>query len=120
GGHVVNEMSREVRRVLGAGVAAGSTRAGGAGLEVGLAEALPAGRPQIPINSVQSLGPARFDLTREIGPVTINPLVSAAALKGQGTTDWNDDACLIGKPISQGLGNAADVRLVGLGAPALP
>jgi uncharacterized repeat protein (TIGR01451 family) len=119
-GQIVNEMSREVQRVLPAGMPARSTFARGAGLEVGLAEALPAGLPQIPINSVQSLGPARFDLTRQIGPVTINPLVSAAALKGQGTTDWNDDACVIGKPISQGLGNAVDVRLVGLGAPALP
>src|SRR5947208_12518623 len=60
-GQVVNEMSREVQRVLPAGMPARSTFARGAGLEVGLMEALPAGLPQIPINSVQSLGPARFD-----------------------------------------------------------
>jgi uncharacterized repeat protein (TIGR01451 family) len=119
-GQVVNEMSREVQRVLPQGMPARNTFARGAGLEIGLMEALPAGLPQIPVNRVMSLGAARFDLTRQIGPVTLNPVASAAVLKGQGTTDWNDNACIIGKPISQGLGHAADVRVLGLGAPALP
>ena len=119
-GQIVNEMSREVQQVLPSGMAARNTFARGAGLEVGLMESLPAGLPQIPVNRVQSLGPARFDLTRQIGPVTVNPVVSAAVLKGQGTTDWNDDECVIGKPLSQGLGRAADVRVLSLGAPALP
>jgi uncharacterized repeat protein (TIGR01451 family) len=119
-GQIVNEMSREVQRVLPQGMPARNTFARGAGLEVGMMEALPAGLPQIPINTVQSFGPARFDLTRQIGPVTVNPVVSAAVLKGQGTTDWNDNACIIGKPISQGLGHAADVRVLSVGAPGLP
>ena len=118
-GQVVNEMSREVQRVLPAG-SARNTFARGAGLEIGLMEALPAGFPQIPINSVQSSGPARFDLTKQIGPITLNPVASASLLKGQGMTDWNNDTCVVGKPISQGLGHAADVRVLNIGAPALP
>src|SRR5207244_3431328 len=67
-GQVVNEMSREVQQVLGAG-SPRNTFARGAGLEIGLMEALPAGVPQIPINRVQSIGPARFDVTKQIGPI---------------------------------------------------
>src|SRR5207245_32907 len=95
----------------------------GAGLEVNLGQTITNGGTNpatIPINTVRVASPTKADDVKEVGPVPADPLAYATLLRGEGHSDWNDDTCILGKPISQGIGFAADAQLVNTGTPALP
>src|SRR5438105_4746462 len=124
-GTVVNEVKQVVQPKLpiaNAPKAVGDKSfARGSGLEASLGQSLPGTNPAtIPINTVQVSSPPKSDDVKEIGPVPADPLAYASLLRGEGHTDWFDDTCILGKPISQGIGFAADAQLLNAGPGTLP
>ena len=124
-GTIVNEVKQVVQPKLPIANAPKATGnksfARGAGLEVNLGQTLPGTNPAtIPINTVQVSSPPKADDVKEVGPVPADPLAYATLLRGEGHSDWNDDTCILGKPISQGIGFAADAQLVNTGTSPLP
>jgi hypothetical protein len=104
----------------------------GSGLEVGLATDLPAGVNDPNTHQVllagQADATARPDtptVTKQIGPVNLDPIAFASLLTGQAQAQFGD---LLGRcpslplvnPFSRGRGDAADVQLInaGTGSPA--
>lgn len=50
-----------------------------------------------------------------LGPLAGGPLLYASALRGEAAANWDNDTCVIGQDISNGLGHAADVQLLDTG-----
>src|SRR5205085_8978818 len=92
----------------------------GGGAEVSLGQTTPGTNPAtIPLNTGKASSPPKADDVHSVGPVNADPLLFANLLQGEGHTDWNDDTCILGKPISQGIGFAADAQLINGGTGAL-
>jgi len=89
----------------------------GSGLEVGLGESLPTQDNTLILDSkVQASAPPSSKVLRaEVGPVAASPAAYASLLRGQSVARWNSDGCILGEPISEGLGYAADAQLVNTG-----
>ncbi|MHB1535951.1 MAG: LPXTG cell wall anchor domain-containing protein [Acidimicrobiales bacterium] len=90
----------------------------GSGLEVGLVAPTTA---QTDTNQVLLAGratqiapPNNPAVTKQIGPINLNPIANAAALTGRGSAIWDATTCPIGQPISYGDGDAANVNLLTL------
>ena len=115
-GQIVNEMGREVQQPLpdpSSPKTPGNKSYGrGAGLEVDLVGQVPTTNPVLPVNTVKVSSPPKEDDVREVGPVPLDPVAYATLLRGEAHSDWNDNTCILGKPISQGKGLASDVQLV--------
>jgi uncharacterized repeat protein (TIGR01451 family) len=111
-----NEMARIVAPALSAGNAYGR----GSGLEVGLAIDQSGQNQIIPGSIAEAKAPPSTGLvTKEVGPVNVNPLVGADLLRGQAQGLANA-ACTTGVDLSYGLGYAANLGLVGTpGSPTL-
>jgi hypothetical protein len=112
-----NEMARIVAPALSAGNAYGR----GSGLEVGLAIDQSGQNQIIPGSVAEAKAPPSTGLvTKEIGPVDVNPLLSADLLRGQAQGLANA-ACTTGADLSYGLGYAANLGLINaaLGSPTL-
>jgi len=92
----------------------------GSGLEVGLATSTTAQTDDNQIilagKAEQTAPPNTTATTKEVGPVSLPPVVSAAALIGRAAAIYSADQCPIGQPISYGLGDAADVNALDLTA----
>ncbi len=91
----------------------------GAGLEVGLVQDLPTAANDIILagKSQQSAPPSGKPVVNELGPVPANPIAYATLLKGTAQARWNtDNTCILGEPISAGIGEAANAQLVDTGA----
>lgn len=90
----------------------------GSGVEVGLGNSLPIEKNALILNAkVQASAPPSSQLLRkQVGPVAANPVAFASLLRGQSVARWNDDSCVLGEDISNGLGYAADAQLVNTGA----
>lgn len=90
----------------------------GSGIEVGLGNSLPIEDNSLILESkVQGSAPPSTQLLQaQVGPVAASPVAYASLLRGQSVSRWNDDSCVLGEDISNGLGYAADAQLVNTGA----
>ena len=115
-----NEMAQAYQTVAEAGDKAAGR---GSGLEIGVATTVPnvTNANQInPGSTVQAFAPASTELlTKEFVPVDLNPIVSATTLRGQAQAIYSDSVCVLGQPISSGLGYAANANLVNTGTPVV-
>ena len=107
------EMTNEMARVVSPILAAGNAYARGSGLEVGLGINRSAPNQIIPGSVAEAKAPPSTDLkTTQVGPVDAKPLLGATLLRGQAQSKANA-ACTTGTDLSNGLGYAADLALVG-------
>lgn len=90
----------------------------GSGIEVGLGNSLPIEDNSLILDSkVQgSAPPSTQVLQGQVGPVAASPIAYASLLRGQSVSRWNENECVLGEDISNGLGYAADAQLVNTGA----
>lgn len=121
-GTIVNEMDNVVQPKLAntqldANLKGDKSYARGAGLEVGLVNNLPIADNDLILQgkSQASAPPSSQILKKEIGPVTVAPAAYASLLRGQSVARWNAEGCILGEPISEGVGYAADAQLVNTG-----
>jgi hypothetical protein len=120
GAPLTNEMTQGFQDAAPAGA---KSAARGSGLEIGLdtQQANLTGANQInPGSTVQAFAPLSTGLlTKEIGPIAVAPLVNADLLRGQAQAIYSNSVCVLGQPISSGLGYAANANLVNSGATSL-
>ncbi|MGH9023956.1 MAG: hypothetical protein ACRDV9_12795, partial [Acidimicrobiia bacterium] len=92
----------------------------GDGLEVGLATSQPNdpnANQVIAANVAEAAAPPSPALVRtEIGPISAPPLAFASVVRGEAQPVYSDNVCVLGQPISYGLGYVADAQLVSSGA----
>ncbi|MGQ0519763.1 MAG: hypothetical protein ACT4PX_01265, partial [Actinomycetota bacterium] len=113
---VVNELDQTIQPV-GANRSSGR----GSGIEIGAGTTVPAAvdANQIVLaqRALASAPPSTDLITKEIGPVKIDPAAYASLLRGQAQARFNEDGtCVLGEDLSTGLGYAADAQLLNLGA----
>jgi hypothetical protein len=111
GTQVVNELGQVTSPVI-----AGKNSYGrGSGLEVGLAQTVPTvDNALILSQKAEASAPPSTDLvTKQTGPINLPPVAFASLLKGQAQARWDPAGCILGQDISYGVGNAADVQLLG-------
>ena len=107
------DMTNEMARVVSPILAAGNAYARGSGVEVGLAINKSAPNQIIPGSVAEAKAPPSTDLkTTQVGPVDVKPLLGATLLRGQAQSKANA-ACTTGTDLSNGLGYAADLGLLG-------
>ncbi|HEX2259447.1 MAG TPA: isopeptide-forming domain-containing fimbrial protein [Actinomycetota bacterium] len=87
----------------------------GSGLEVGLLTPVPTTDNTLILSGkAEAAAPPSTDLiTKQVGPVNLPPVASVSLLKGQAEANWDPNTCILGEDISKGLGNVADLRLLG-------
>jgi uncharacterized repeat protein (TIGR01451 family) len=108
----IPEIKNEMARVIAPALAAGNAFGRGSGLEVGLGIGQSDPNQIIPGSVAEAKAPPSTQLvTKEVGPVSVAPLVSASLLRGQAQSKANA-ACTTGTDLSYGLGYAADVSLI--------
>ncbi len=112
-GSIVNEVDQ----VVSPGAADKRSFGRGSGLEIGVANNLPvADNDVILAQKATATAPPDSGLVRnEVGPVKVDPVAYASLLRGEAQARWNDNSCVLGEPISYGLGYAADAQLVNAG-----
>ena len=90
----------------------------GSGIEVGLGNSLPIEDNALILDSkVQGSAPPTTQLLQaQVGPVAASPVAYASLLRGQSISRWNENECVLGEDMSNGLGYAADAQLVNTGA----
>ena len=54
-------------------------------------------------------------VTKQIGPITVDPILKATLLRGQAQSRVAGNACTIGSDLAYGSGYAADVNLLNAG-----
>ncbi|MGH9150749.1 MAG: hypothetical protein ACRD0F_10465, partial [Acidimicrobiales bacterium] len=96
----------------------------GTGLQVGVGTTAPIapGENQILLAGLAeaNAAPTTPLVTRQIGPVSLPPVAFANVLRGQAAAAFNPNSCVIGQPLSFGLGYADDTQLVGAATPGAP
>ncbi|MGH9008673.1 MAG: hypothetical protein ACRDYF_02365, partial [Acidimicrobiia bacterium] len=108
----ISEIKNEMARIVAPALAAGNAFGRGSGLEVGLAIGQSDPNQIIPGSVAEAKAPPSTQLvTKEVGPVSVPPVVSASLLRGQAQSKANA-ACTTGTDLSYGLGYAADLGLV--------
>ena len=109
---VINEMSQAVSPALTGKATAGR----GSGLEVGLGTSTPnnpnANQIILAGQASANAAPTTPLVTKEVGPVPADPIAYASLLRGQAAAAWDPNVCVIGQPLSYGLGYAADAQLL--------
>ena len=115
-----NEMTQAYQMAAKAG---DKSAARGSGLEIGLSteQANITGANQInPGSTVQAFAPISTDLlSKEFLDLNVDPLAKATLLRGQAQAIYSDSVCVLGQPISSGLGYAANANLVNSEASSL-
>jgi len=118
GAALSNEMAQAYQAVAPTG---GKSAGRGSGLEIGVATTVPdvTNANQInPGSTAQAFAPLSTDLlTKEFAPVALDPIVNATTLRGQAQAIYSNSVCVLGQPISSGLGYAANANLVNTGSP---
>lgn len=116
GSAVVNELDQTIQPV-------GTNRSSGrgSGIEIGAGTTVPAAvdANQIVLSqrALASAPPSTDLITKEIGPVKVDPVAFASLLRGQAQARFNEDGtCVLGEDLSTGLGYAADAQVLNLGA----
>jgi hypothetical protein len=88
----------------------------GTGLEAGTGTSLPndPNRHQVMVAGLaEAAAPPNSPLvTKELAPVRASPLAYASLVRGQAQPVYGDETCVLGQPISYGLGYAADAQLL--------
>jgi hypothetical protein len=116
----IPEIKNEMARIVAPALAAGNAYGRGSGLEVGVAINESGQNQIIPGSVAEAKAPPSTKLeTTEVGPVNVDPLVSASLLRGQAQSKANA-ACTTGTDLSYGLGYAADLGLVNVAALGSP
>ena len=128
GGTVVNEVGQVVQpalpnTTLDANLPGDRSFARGSGLEIGLgttvSQDVNANQLLLAQRALASAPPSTGPVTREVGPIKIDPAAYVSLVRGQAQARWNaDSTCVVGEDISNGLGYAANAQLLNLGAPS--
>ena len=110
-------LSNEMTQAYQVAAEAGDKSAGrGSGLEIGLTteQANVTNANQInPGTTVQAFAPTSTELlSKEFQNVNVAPLAAATLLRGQAQAIYSDSVCVLGQPISSGLGYAANAGLI--------
>lgn len=115
-------ISNEMQRIVQPAQPTKQTYGRGSGLEAGIVLTPPSTE-----NSIIQAGkaeaaaaPSTDLITKEIGPVKVDPAVYASALRGQAQARWVPNQCILGSDLSYGLGYAADAQLIDQGANTQP
>ena len=113
GAALTNEMTQAYQTAAKAGDKAAAR---GSGLEIGLTteQANITDANQInPGTTVQAFAPVSTGLlSKEFQDVNVDPLAAATLLRGQAQAIYSDSVCVLGQPISSGLGYAANAALL--------
>ena len=110
---LVNEMQRVVAPPLDPGSGFGR----GSGFEVGLGIENSERNQLILADLAEMAAPPSADrVTKQIGPITVDPLIKATLLRGQAQSRVASNACTIGSDLSYGSGYVADLNLLDAGA----
>lgn len=122
GGTIVNEMNQVVQPALphkteNEDLPGNRSFGRGSGLEVGLLNSLPTDTNQVLLaQRVRASAPPTTDLiTKQVGPVNLDPVAYASLLRGQAAARWENGVCILGEPVSEGLGYAADAQILNTG-----
>ncbi|MHB8669832.1 MAG: hypothetical protein ACYDAD_04610, partial [Acidimicrobiales bacterium] len=115
---ITNEMSQAVQPAL----PAKQTYGRGAGVELGLGTTIPNNPDanQLILSGLaeKSNGtPPPGPVDKAVGPVAGDPLVFASLLRGQADAHFSQNTCVLGQPLSFGMGYAADAQLVDAAKP---
>ena len=114
GAALINEMEQAYQTATtAADMAAGR----GSGLEIGVGTTVPNLTNANQINlgtTVQAFAPVSTELlTANFTDVNLDPIINSDYLRGQAQAIYNEKVCVLGQPISSGLGYAGSARLVG-------
>ena len=113
GAALSNEMTQAYQAAAKAG---DKSAARGSGLEIGLTteQANVTGANQInPGSTVQAFAPVSTALlSKEFQNLNVAPLAAATLLRGQAQAIYSDSVCVLGQPISSGLGYAANASVL--------
>ncbi len=125
-GSIVNELDQVVQpalpnTTLDANLKGDRTYGRGSGLEIGVATTVGvdvnANQLLLAQRALASAPPSTGLITKEVGPIKIDPAAFASLVRGQAQARWNGDStCVVGEELSSGLGYAADAQLLNLGA----
>lgn len=125
-GTIVNEMEQVVQpalpnTTLDPNLPGNRSFGRGSGLELGVGTTVStdvnANQILLAQRALASAPPSTGPITREVGPVKIDPAAFASLLRGQAQARWNgDNTCVVGEETSFGLGYAADAQLLNVGA----
>ena len=110
-GTINNEMGREIQPKLPATAVAPKlvgTKSYGLGDPLNIF-----GQP-VPARVQVSAPPSASD-SAELLTLPVDVLAYADVLRSTAQANWNDNTCILGRPISEGVGYAADVQLIGAG-----
>ncbi|HZI39719.1 MAG TPA: hypothetical protein VFF24_15545, partial [Acidimicrobiia bacterium] len=114
GAALVNEMDQAYQQAT---TVADKAAGRGSGVEVGLATVTPNvnGANQInPGSTVQAFAPESTGLlTANFTTLNLDPVINSEYLRGQAQAVYSDSVCVLGQPISSGLGYAGSAALVG-------
>lgn len=123
-GQIVNEFGQIVQPLLpgktNPKLAGDNSYGRGSGLEVGLGTTIPSNNPTIPVSKVEVSAPPRQSADSNLLAVPAAPAATATAVRGTAQADFNDNTCILGKPISQGTGYAANATLLDTVGNTLP
>lgn len=114
-GAINSETTEVVQPAESASVNAYGT---GSGIEVGLGTQAP---PSVDLNQIKIAGkaeqtapPNSAEVTKQLGPISLEPVLDASLLTGRAAALYDPTQCPIGQPISYGLGSAANVNALTL------
>ncbi|MDQ4149466.1 MAG: hypothetical protein M3164_05670 [Actinomycetota bacterium] len=107
----INEMQQVYQPALGGKNSYGR----GSGIEAGVLTPVPTEQNTLILSGkAEAAAPPSTDLiTRQIGPINLPPVASVSLLKGQAQARWDPNICVLDKDMSFGLGQVADLRLLG-------
>lgn len=91
----------------------------GSGVELGLGNATPVANPQLILDQKATAdAPPNSTQDKKI-TVPIPPIITASLLEGKATANWDTSGCILGEPVAQGFGHAANAQAVGTGPGAV-
>lgn len=124
-GSIVNELDQVVQPALpntnlDANLKGDRSFGRGSGLEIGVGTTVGvdvnANQILLAQRALASAPPSTGLITKEVGPIKIDPVAYASLVRGQAQARWNGDStCVVGEDLSTGLGYAADAQVLNLG-----
>jgi hypothetical protein len=109
-------LLNEMQRVVAPPLVAHSGFGRGSGLEVGLGIGN-SEKNQFILAELAEMAapPSAARITKQIGPITLDPILKATLLRGQAQSRVANNACTMGSDLAYGLGYAADLNLLNAG-----
>ncbi|HEU5002859.1 MAG TPA: hypothetical protein VFW71_08780 [Actinomycetota bacterium] len=123
GGAAVNskglnaEVDSQIDTVVQAADPGKMSGAQGSGVELGLGNKTPVANPQLILDQKATAdAPPNSTQDHKISlNGALNPIVDATLLEGRATANWDTSGCILGEPVAQGFGHAANAQAVGSG-----